>query len=383
MTEVRPKVALARCTDYSPANIERAVGQVLELLGGMKRFVRPGQSVFLKANMLSAKPPEAAVTTHPEVIRAVARAVLAAGGRAAVGDSAGFGALTTVGAKTGIAAVADELGIPMEELTEPVETKRPDGARVRRLRLARRVLDADVVVNLPKVKTHQQMFLTLAVKNLFGCIVGKEKIAWHMSAGRDATLFARALVEICAAVRPALSIVDGVVGMEGNGPSHGDARRFGFLAAGADPFALDAVLTWLLGFEPADLPVLAAAREARDDGLDVGVTDLNGIEIVGYDAEKLRVHDLKRPAAARLMFLPDFLGRILRPLITVKPRIDAPKCRLCGICVDSCPAHAMKIVDRRVKIDDTSCIRCFCCQELCPQGAVRVKRGLFSRFFSR
>jgi len=383
MSDARPRVALANCPDYSPANVERAVGQVLELLGGMRRFVRPGQGVFLKANMLSAKRPEDAVTTHPEVVRAVARAALEAGGKPAVGDSSGFGALSAVGAKTGIAAVADELDIPLEELTEPIETERPTGARFRRLRLARRVLDADVVINLPKVKTHQQMFLTLAVKNLFGCIVGKEKIAWHMSAGRDTMLFARALVEICAAIKPALSIADGVVGMEGSGPSHGDTRAFGFIAAGTDPFALDTVLTWLLGFEPDELPVLAAAREARDDGLDVGVTDLNSIDIVGYDAEKLRVHDLKRPATARVMFLPDFLSRIARPFITVKPRIDASKCRVCGICVDSCPAHALKIVDRRVKIDDTSCIRCFCCEELCPQGAVWVKRGLLSRFFSK
>ena len=383
MNEPRSRVALAKCPDDSRENVERAVDEVLRLLGGIERFVPPGSSVFLKPNLLSAKPPEAAVTTHPEVVRAVAQAVLGAGGVPAVGDSSGFGSLSSVAEKAGITTVARELGIPVEGLTDPVETERPKGAKFRKLALARRALEADVFINLPKVKTHQQMFLTLAVKNLFGCVVGKQKIAWHMSAGRDAMLFARVLVEICDAVRPALSIADAVVGMEGSGPSHGEPRNFGFIAAGADPFALDTVLTWLLGFRPEELPVLAAAEAARDDGLEIGATDLSDIEIVGCDPEEVRANHVKPPEMANLMFVPGFLGRILRRFVTVKPRIDRLKCRACGVCVESCPAGAMKIVDQRVKIADTLCIRCFCCQELCPHGAVRAKRGLLARFFSK
>ena len=355
----------------------------MESLGGIAQFVRPGASVLLKPNLLAGRAPEEAVTTHPEIVAAVARAALESGGNVVIGDSPGVGSLRSVAAKSGIAAVAEELGTPLCEFTEAVEVERPAGARFRKLAIARPALDADAVINLPKVKTHQQMFLTLAVKNLFGCVVGREKIAWHMSAGRDATAFARVLVEICQAVAPVLSIADGVVGMEGPGPSHGDRRAFGFIAASADPFALDTVLTWLLGFRPEELPVLVAAREARADGLDVGETDMEHIELAGHPAEELRARRVRRPVTGRLMFVPGFLGSLARRLITARPRIDAAGCDACGVCVESCPVGALKIIDGRAKIDDTSCIRCFCCQELCPNGAVRAKRGLFSGFFSQ
>ena len=378
----RSTVALVRCLDYSRENVERAVGEVVELLGGIERFVRHGESVLLKPNLLSGSPPEKAVTTHPEVFRAVAKAALGAGGRVTGGDSSGIGSFDTVAGKSGIAAVAAELGVELRDLNEAAETERPQGARFRKLLIARSILEADAVVNLPKVKTHQQMFLTLAVKNLFGCIVGKEKIAWHMNAGRDAGLFARLLVEICCAVAPRLSIADGVVGMEGTGPAHGDPRQFGFIAASADPFALDAVLTSVLGFRATDVPLFAAADEARADGLVIGCSDLDRIDVVGCGVDELSVPHVKPPVMGNLMFLPGFLARIMRRLITVKPGIKRCMCKTCGVCVESCPAEAMKMIDRKVTIDDTVCIRCFCCQELCPHGAVEARRGLLSGFFS-
>jgi len=376
-------VALARCADYSGDEVERALGELLEALGGMGRLVRRGSTVLLKPNLLSARAPDEAVTTHPAIVAAVARAALGAGGRVALGDSPGVGRFDAVVQKAGLAAVARELEIALEPFDEPVEVERPPGAKFRKLRLARPVLDADTLINLPKVKTHQQMFLTLAVKNLFGCVVGREKIAWHLNAGRDATLFARALVEVALAARPAVSIADGVLGMEGAGPAHGSRRGFGFLAASADPFALDTVVTSLLGFQPKDLPVLAAAREAKAAGLDVGETDPARIEIVGCPPEELQVKGVRTPTTGRLMFLPGWLAWPVRRLVTVKPRVRGSLCRACGVCVGSCPASAIEIIDGRARIDDTSCIRCFCCQELCPHGAVRAKRGLFSGLLSR
>ena len=383
MPDGRTRVALARCAGYERAEVERAVHEVLEPLGGIGRFVRPGASVLLKPNLLAGHPPERAVTTHPELVRAVARAAQDAGGTVAIGDSPGVGKLPAVAAKAGIAAVADELGVPLCAFADPADVARPPGARFRQLPLAQPALEADVVINLPKIKTHQQMFLTLAVKNLFGCVVGKQKIAWHLSAGRDELLFARVLVEVCHAVSPALSIADGVIGMEGTGPTHGAPRRFGFLAAGADPFALDTALTWLLGFRPERSPVLAAARQAREDGLAVGETDLARIELCGCDPDEVRPRDVKPPVMGRLMFLPPWLAGALRRFITARPRVDHSTCCACGTCVEACPVGAMKMVDRRVRIDDTACIRCFCCQELCPQGAVRVKRGPFAGLLSR
>jgi uncharacterized protein (DUF362 family)/NAD-dependent dihydropyrimidine dehydrogenase PreA subunit len=383
MNAPRPKVALVKCRDYDRATVEHAIDELIDLLGGIEQIIAADARVLIKPNMLAAHSPDEAVTTHPEILRAVARRVLDAGGDVTIGDSPGLGKFDAVAAKTGLAAVAEELGVPVEALDDPVDVARPDGARFRKLSLARRAVESDVVVNLPKVKTHQQMFLTLAVKNLFGCVVGRQKIAWHMNAGRDVELFARVLVEIGSAIRPGLNIADGVVGMEGTGPSHGDVRPFGFLAASTDPFALDAALTSLLGFHADDVPLFAATEAARADGLEVGVTDLDQIDWVGCDPAEAAPGRVKPPAMGRLMFVPPFLARWLRRFVTVRPRIDVSNCRVCGVCVEACPAHAMKIVDRRVEIADTLCIRCFCCQELCPHDAVRAKRGLLSRLLSK
>lgn len=379
----RTQVALVRCRTYERAQVEQAVSGALGLLGGIERFVTPGANVLIKPNLIAAHPAASCVTTHPEVVRAVALAAATAGGVVAIGDSPGVGTFAEAAAASGIAAVARELDVPLRELCDPVEAARPSGARFRRVLLARAAVEADVVINLAKVKTHQQMFLTLAVKNAFGCVVGREKAAWHLSAGCDAGVFARALVEICDAVGPALSLADGVVGMEGAGPSHGRPRPLGFVAASADPFALDTVVTQLLGYRPEDLPVIVAAREACADGLQVGVTDASRIAVVGCTMAELRVSRIEPPPGGRLMFVPDSVGRVARRFVTARPRVRASRCSGCGVCVGSCPAGAMKMVDRRVRIDDTSCIRCFCCQELCPEGAVQVRCSLLSRLFLR
>jgi uncharacterized protein (DUF362 family)/NAD-dependent dihydropyrimidine dehydrogenase PreA subunit len=378
-----PTVSLVHCTDYDRARVEAAVREAIELVGGIGRFVEPGQSVLIKPNLLQAVTPDRAVTTHPEVLRAVAVLAREAGGDVTIAESPAVGKYEVAIEKSGFRSVAEELGVPLVPMDGPIEIERPDAARFRKLRLARCVVEADVVINLPKVKTHQQVFLTLAVKNLFGCVVGREKLAWHLNAGRSIELFARALVEIGDAVRPALSLADGVVGMEGSGPMSGTPRPFGFFAAGADPFAVDAVLTDVLGFAHGDYPVLVAADAARADGLDAGETRLDRIEVVGCDRAELRVTDVRPPAGARLMFVPGFLARALRRLVTVRPRFDRAACRVCGACVEACPADALKVVDGRVCIDDTLCIRCFCCQELCPFGAVRVRRGWLSRLITR
>ncbi len=375
-------MALARCESYSPDDVAGAVAELLELLGGIEPFIPAAGRVLLKPNLLKGVEPDAAVTTHPEVVRAVGRAVRSVGGAVAVGDSPGVGSLDAVLERSELAAVVDELGAEVWPFDESVPMARPDGARFRRVELARAVVDAPSIINLPKVKTHQQLVLTLAVKNLFGCVVGRRKVTWHMQAGRDRRAMARAVVEIAHAVGPCLHIADGVIGMDGAGPAHGRVRPFGFLAASSDPFALDAVLARQLGFEPGEVPTLVAADEARRDGLDVGETDLGRIELAGRAADELRLTDVQPPPMGRLMFVPPFLANLARRLIRIRPGIDRRTCRTCGVCIESCPADAMKVVDRCPEIDDTSCIGCFCCQELCPEGAVHVKRGLLSRFFS-
>ena len=175
------RIVLARCDDYELSQVRAAIVQLLEPIGGMEAFVRPGERILLKPNMLSAKSPEQAVTTHPVVVRAVAELVREAGGRVAIGDSPGIGGFQRVAEKSGIARAAAESGAELIEFNDTVDLT--GSGTFRRLTLARAYWEAGKIINLPKLKTHEMMTMTCAVKNLFGAVVGAEKAGWHLKAG--------------------------------------------------------------------------------------------------------------------------------------------------------------------------------------------------------
>ncbi len=381
-----PVVALARCPDYEPGAVDRAVGSVLELLGGLAPLVAR-KAVLLKPNFLVARAPERAVNTHPQVIRAVARAALEAGARGVlVADSPSFGSGRRVASRLGLQSLLEPLGVEVGELDEPVEVRRP-GARYPALHLSRKVLEAEVVLNLAKCKTHGLCGLTLAVKNCFGAVVGTDKAAWHARAGRDADSFAGLVVEVCRAVAPALSLVDGVVGMDGNGPSNGRPRPLGFLAAGLDPFVLDRALARLLGvgedqvltFGPDGAPDLSAL-EVRGEPL--GAFTPSGWELPRRlpRRDPGGAHTGPRGVFGRWWF------DLLRAGATPAPHFDPRRCSRCGHCLELCHSRALSWAQdgghptgRRVRLDREACIRCYCCQEVCPEAAITLRRGLLGR----
>ena len=377
-TPDRAAVCIERCEAYDADLVFDRIKAAVDALGGMGRFVKTGQNVLLKPNLLSPSEPSKAVTTHPAVVEAVIRLVKDAGGHPAIGDSPGIGSLLPVTEKTGIAQVARRHGAEIVPFDESVPVDALDNHLFRQIEIARAVADADVVINLPKVKSHGQMLLTLAVKNLFGCIAGRRKIEWHMRAGRDYNLFARLLVEVCRAVRPALNIADGIVGMEGNGPGSGDPVQLGFVAASADPFALDAVLCSILGVEPGRL---LTARAAAEMGL--GTIDLAQIDVLGPDPAELRPPHFRLPPTRPLLFFPGRIGRMLSHRLRPKPSIVRSECELCGVCKSKCPAGAISQPKKWMRIDYNQCISCFCCQELCPPGAIKIKRSLIAKLLFR
>ena len=369
-------VIIEQAADYGRQTVESALGRLLEPLGGMRRFVSPGDRVLLKPNMLSGNPPEAAVTTHPEVVRAVVRLVIEAGGTPLIGDSPGVGLYRSVVEKTGLSAVARETGAEIVEFTDPQEV--PARGMFRRFELARQYLEADKLINLPKLKTHEMMTLTCAVKNLFGAVVGPAKAGWHLKAGADREVFARMLVEISQVRVPELTIVDGIVAMEGNGPGSGDPRLLGILLAGTDPVAIDLIAAEITGI-PAQLRY--TERAARDFGLPG--SDRSTVTTVGVPLDQVRVTDFRLPPVADVQFgLPRFLKSRLRHHFT--PQLYATsRCRACGICVAACPPQAMRIVGKSVKIERQKCIHCFCCRELCPDNALTIKEGMLLRLWRK
>lgn len=369
------RVSITRCASYDLIEVYRAVKESIDLLGGMERRVSRGERILLKPNLLAGKPPEAAVTTHPEVVRVLIRLVKEAGGVPVVGDSPGLGAVTKVADKCGVAAVCREEGVELIDLKTLVVAENPGGRTFKRLEVAKEALECDGIINIPKLKTHAQMFLTLGVKNLFGCVPGKLKPQWHLSAGVESAHFAAMLLDLYSFLSPRLTVMDGIVGMEGNGPGAGDPRKIGLVFGSGDAVALDTVATHVLGAHPLDLPLLKAASIR---GLN---TDIDAIEVLGEEISGVAVHGFKFAPLVSLNFadrLPRFLDRRLRRALTSRPFVERSKCTLCNICVQVCPAEVMTKTER-IGIDYDRCIRCYCCQEMCPEGAIAPVDGWLKR----
>ncbi len=371
---MKPRVSLRAQGDYRRETLEAALSDLLAPLGGMEAFVRPGQRVLVKPNLLSAKGPDKAVTTHPELVRAVVRLAQQAGGRIAVGDSPGIGSPQAVAKACGILQICEETGADFAPFTESVKV-RPRGSTFQELEVARDIIEAEVILNLPKLKTHQMMGLTCAVKNLFGAVVGMRKPRLHLQAGTNKAFFALMLLELAEHIAPALNIVDAVVGMEGNGPGSGDPVQIGALLAGADPLAVDAVALALLGLPTEACWTQQVARQSGRPG-----SLLHEVEVCGPEPAALRPARFRPAQATDVNFgLPPFLKHSLKRSLTALPAVDSQRCVACGLCVKHCPPAAMGITAKQLQIDLNACIGCFCCQELCPHGAILTRQGLLLR----
>lgn len=299
------KVALARCSRYEPSEVGAALDRALDPFGGLGgasgfgRGITSGSKVLVKPNFLRAAATGAAVSPHPDVVRAVCERLLDLGARVRIGDSPAFGTARGTAKACGVLAVADDLGIPVVEFKKPeiIKTGPPSGLS---LQIDREVMQADAVVNICKFKGHQQLGMTLAVKNLFGCITGKRKPAWHLRLGDRGNGFGEMLVEVYRAVAPTISICDGIVAMEGNGPGDGTTRPLGLLMAAEDGVALDTVGALVVGYPLEELRVYRAAC-----ALGVGTPDPGAIEVVGdLSLDEARIDDWKFPESLPIFFNP-------------------------------------------------------------------------------
>ena len=373
------KVALVRCLDYQRGRVLDAARQAFDLLGGLGQWVKPGQRVLIKPNLLSATPPERAVTTHPAVVYAVATLVREAGAEAWVGDSPGgveWNVTKRALEVTGIGPAALEAGAAIKDFDggDRQVVEPPDAVILKRFAVARAALDADLVISLPKLKTHGQALYTGAVKNLLGCVPGGGKIRVHQLAPKSRQL-AAALLDIYAVVRPRLALIDAIVAMEGNGPNHGDPRQLGLLIASGDCVAADAVACRIIGYPARSMHIL---RQAEERGLGVGSID--NVEVVGEPLERCVVPDFVRASNVFLELVPAWLARVIGGAVRIDPQIVQSECQRCGLCQRSCPAEAIR-GDGPFEIDHAACIRCFCCHELCPHGAVALHRSFLIRAY--
>lgn len=350
------KVVSVRCPNYDKTELRKAIEEVLVPLGGIEAFVRPGEKVMVKPNLLRASPPERAVTTHPRFVEVVVEVLLDTGAKPFIADSPSLGPWSFVVKRTGMLEVSKRTGVPIVVLKDPVSVRTPQGFSFRLIELAKEVLDCDKVINLPKLKTHSMTVMTLAVKNLFGCVPGHRKASWHLKAGTDREFFSTVLLEIALTVRPCLNLLDAIWAMEGNGPTSGTPRFVGHILASRDPVALDASVMEAMGHEPQFLPTLKVAQKRNL---------LIPYEFVG---DSPNIKDLKLPKST--LPLPPLIGRLFRNLLVPKPKLNKELCISCGECEKVCPADAIRIRGGYPSVEGRVCIRCYCCQEICLQGAL-------------
>ena len=368
-------VSITRCPDYSPAAVQRAVHDALAPLGGMSAFVSVGQRVFIKPNLLSKAEPERAVTTHPEVLRAVIREVQACGAvSVSVGDSPGgrhsAGSIRGVWDVCGLTAVCAEEGADLVLLDDDVvRVPNPSGSALYAyFNLGRGVVDTDVLIDLPKFKTHGFMMFTGAVKNCFGCIPGLEKAQFHLKVP-DRDDFGEMLVDLMLACAPKLAIMDAIIGMEGEGPAGGTPKHVGAVIASADCVALDVVASAIAGFDPMEVYTNKAAA-----GRGLGPKTADEVEVLGTLWRELAPEDFEKPTRDLSRGMPPWLGHFARRAITSKPYLERrSQCTGCATCKTNCPVAAIEMVEQRPSFDYDKCIRCYCCQELCPPQVIGLK----------
>lgn len=365
----KSQVVVLRCETYDPEEVRTQLERGISLLGGWSNWVNPGENILLKPNLLAPDPPEKAVTTHPAVFRAVAESLQQFGVNLTYGDSPSNGTIEAAARKSGLAEVAQQLGIRMANFKEG-DTVEIEGIYHRhKVALAQGVLESDGLISLPKLKTHALVRLTGAIKNQFGCVVGLNKKMFHAK-HPQVDHFAALLADLNLYLKPRLYILDAIVSMEGNGPRGGAPRRTGVLMLSADPVALDATASRLVGLEPDQVPTTCAGLQ---NGL--GVYRSEEIELLGDDLDQLKVKDFNLGIG-----MPGFVIKNiwLRNQIVPRPQVHSELCKTCGLCVNACPLRPPAVdwskagKDEPPQYNYATCIRCYCCQEVCPEGAITL-----------
>lgn len=379
------KVSLVRCNDYEYELVKKAVDESFENLGGIDKYISSGERVLLKLNLLMKKRPEEAITTHPIFVKALAEVLIKHGAKVIIGDSPGGpfneNILKGIYKVCGMEAIANEVGAKLNYNTNSIDVKNEDGLILKRIRAIEVLKQVDKVISVSKLKTHGMMMFTGAVKNMFGIVAGLEKAEYHVRMP-EILEFSNSLVDICLAAKPVLSFMDGIVGMEGAGPSGGDPRKIGAVIASTSPYHLDVVATSIIGLKPTKVPTIERCVER---GLCQG--SLQDIELIGENIETFIIKDFVVPEIRSLDLLegklPKFLRDILNGLMQPKPVFIHDKCVGCSDCANNCPPKVIEMINNKPVVNLDACIRCFCCQELCPVKAIEIHRPILMKLLSR
>lgn len=364
-------VSALKCTSYKFSELSAIMEKSINLLGGINKFIQKGDKVLLKPNLLTSKDTEKACTTHPEFIRAVIKIIKKTGAHICLGDSPAFHSIQKVLKVSGIKKVCDEEKVPIVVFKEIKEIKNKDAFFVKSFHIAREVFQFNKIINLPKLKNHSLVQVTIALKNIFGVIPGLRKAQYHLRFP-DPYLFSKMIIDLNMTIKPTLSIVDGIIGMEGEGPLSGTPRKVNVIVAGADSVSVDYICSQILGYNPLKILAINAAKEA-----DFGGYSLDKINIKGDNLSNLQIPDFKKikpTAATGQGLVPGIKNFIYKHIIVKKPVVKPNLCEGCQECVKICPAQAIAFINKKAKINYKKCIRCYCCSEICQFKAIKLTR---------
>ncbi|WP_129598603.1 DUF362 domain-containing protein [Anaerophilus nitritogenes] len=381
----REKVSLVECREYDYNLVKKSIEESFHNLGGIEKYIDKGDRILLKLNLLMKKKPENATTTHPVFAKALAKILIDYGAEVIIGDSPGgpFNnrVLKGVYRACGIEQISNEVGAQLNYNTNTVDVKNEDGFILKNITTIEVLKQVDKVISVSKLKTHGMMMFTGAVKNMFGIVAGLEKAEYHVRMPNNKD-FSNALVDICLVANPILSFMDGIVGMEGEGPSGGDPRKIGVVIASTSPYHLDVVATSIIGLAPTKVPTIQRCIERK-----LCRGNFDDIELKGDQLDKFVIDDFVVPEIRSLDLLegklPKFLRDILNELLQPKPVFQHNICVGCGDCAKNCPPQVIKMVNNKPIVRLDECIRCFCCQELCPVKAVNIHRPILMKLLSK
>ena len=379
-------VTLNGCTEYNIENIAKILEQQMALAGVTKEMLA-GKKIVLKPNLVMSKNPDFAATTHPAGIAGAARALRSMGADALLLAESSGGPYTETTIRLhyngcGIKEIAQQENITLNYKTGASTMQFPDGAACRSFHVIQPICDADIIVNICKLKTHSLTKMSCGVKNLYGVIPGTEKVEMHARFSRVES-FTQMLCDLAQMLldnKTMITICDGICGMEGNGPTGGTPRKYGVLMTSLSPFSLDLLAEHLLGFNGTVPSVQASIQRG------VCPVDIAQLTIAGTDYKQHITANVIPPDTSRRSILRDFPdlfgGRLVR-FLEPRPKIDQKKCVGCGVCAASCPKKTITIKEqngkKRLNVQDKNCIRCYCCQEMCPKNAVKIQKNFILR----
>ncbi len=376
------KVYLSACAGYEWEPLRQAVAEQFQALE-LEKLVKPGCKAVIKPNLVVKAGPDSGIATHPLVTAAVALQLRELGAEVLIAESPGGlytpSALKGIYAACGYDKMSREFNIPLNYDCTHREVQFPEGKRSRLFPIITPILEADLIVDIAKMKSHCMTMLSGAMKNLFGTVPGLMKPEFHCRFP-EKPAFNEMLVDLCQLVKPSICFVDGIIAMEGNGPTGGRPRPMGVLAGSTSPYALDMACAAMMNMEPMDVLML---RDAASRGL--CPQSLDEVEVLGQPLESFRAEDFLQPESKTSNFiekLPKFMQPLATRIATPYPKIRTAKCIGCGKCAESCPQHTITVEGqpRKAHIDYSQCIRCYCCHEMCPAHVIDIKRFSLFKF---